>query len=145
MGKKKSSASWFSAVKKAFSPQKSTKTQDQDLDNKKEIKKRWLFRKSSVVVQHQTHDIVSQPKHAVELAAEEEKHAVSVAAAAVKAAEAAATTVHAAAEIIRLTASRPSSTSVKHHFAAILIQTSFRGYLVISLFQISVFLYLNSV
>ncbi|XP_076902990.1 protein IQ-DOMAIN 18-like [Bidens hawaiensis] len=131
MGKKKSSASWFSAVKKAFSPHKSTKTQDQDLDNKKEIKKRWLFRKSSVVVQvqQQTHDIVSQPKHAVELAAEEEKHAVSMAATAVKAAEAAATTAHAAAEIIRLTASRPSSTSVKHHFAAILIQTSFRGYL----------------
>lgn len=104
----------------------------------KREKRRWLFRKSSNAVQipSQVRDNVSsndvpQPKHAVhDLAAEEEKRAILMAAATIKAAEAAATTAHAAAEIIRLT-TRPSPISVKHHFAAILIQTSFRGYLVI--------------
>ncbi|KAK9053090.1 hypothetical protein SSX86_029720 [Deinandra increscens subsp. villosa] len=148
MGKKSSStsssSSWFTAVKRAFSPHKSTKTQEhhedlhQDNDHHKVVlqkreKRRWLFGKSSVSVQQQTHD-VSQPKHdAIDhLAAEEEKHAILMAAATVKAAEAAATTAHAAAEIIRLTTRQPSSISAaKHHyhFAAILIQTSFRGYL----------------
>ncbi|CAI9274629.1 unnamed protein product [Lactuca saligna] len=135
---KKGSGSWFTAVKRAFSPNKS-KNQDQDFDQedeRKREKRRWLFRKSSNAVQipSQVRDNVSsndvpQPKHAVpDLAAEEEKRAILMAAATIKAAEAAATTAHAAAEIIRLT-TRPSPISVKHHFAAILIQTSFRGYL----------------
>ncbi|CAH1415349.1 unnamed protein product [Lactuca virosa] len=135
---KKGSGSWFTAVKRAFSPNKS-KNQDQDFDqeeDRKREKRRWLFRKSSNAVQipSQVRDNVSsndvpQPKHAVhDLAAEEEKRAILMAAATIKAAEAAATTAHAAAEIIRLT-TRPSPISVKHHFAAILIQTSFRGYL----------------
>ncbi|XP_022021346.1 protein IQ-DOMAIN 1 isoform X2 [Helianthus annuus] len=153
---KKSSGSWFTLVKKAFSPNKSTKTQHQDLHNNsnnqlddddkmlhKREKRRWLFRKSSVNVQQQQQEThvhegkdktlsvdVSQHKHVdvEEEEKEKEKHAILMAAAAIKAAEAATTTAHAAAEIIRLT-TRPCSISVKHHFAAILIQTSFRGYL----------------
>ncbi|KVH95212.1 protein of unknown function DUF4005 [Cynara cardunculus var. scolymus] len=111
-------------------------------NTEKREKRRWLFRRSSnnTVVQHQsqvkdndnkasTNDVPQQPKHIIDLATtDEEKHAILMAAATIKAAEAAATTAHAAAEIIRLT-TRPSSISVKHHFAAILIQTSFRGYL----------------
>nr|XP_043640166.1 protein IQ-DOMAIN 17-like [Erigeron canadensis] len=145
---KKGGGSWFTAVKRAFSPNKSTKTQDRDVDQdqdddrKRDTKRRWLFRKSSISsVQIQTQvkdnyktsiindDVVVQPKHDdTNHAAQEEKHAILMAAATIKAAEAAATTAHAAAEIIRLT-TRPSTISVKHHFAAILIQTSFRGYL----------------
>ncbi|KAI3812869.1 hypothetical protein L1987_17582 [Smallanthus sonchifolius] len=136
---KKSGASWFTAVKRAFTPHKPpAKTQDEDDHHNilhKREKRRWLFRKPSVVtVQQQAQDKtlsndVSQHKHAADLAAvEDEKHAALMAAAAIKTAEAATTTAHAASEIIRLT-TRPSSTSVKHHFAAILIQTSFRGYL----------------
>ncbi|KAL4570588.1 hypothetical protein LXL04_026245 [Taraxacum kok-saghyz] len=135
MGKKGGGSSWFTAVKRAFSPNKS-KNQDQDFDqedDRKREKRRWLFRKSSNVVQQPTQIVVKdnnndvpQPNH--DLAAEEEKRAILMAAATIKAAEAAATTAHAAAEIIRLT-SRPSPVSVKYHFAAILIQTSFRGYL----------------
>lgn len=152
---RKGSGSWFTAVKRAFSPNKSTKTQgEEDLDqdddkilHKRDPKRsRWLFRKSSNnLVQQQTTQVkdktssndvihVPQPKQAnIDLAVEDEKHAILMAATAAKAAEAAATTAHAAAEIIRLTTHRPSSMSVKYHFAAILIQTSFRGYLVINL------------
>lgn len=148
---RKGSGSWFTAVKRAFSPNKSTKTQgEEDLDqdddkilHKRDPKRsRWLFRKSSNnLVQQQTTQVkdktssndvihVPQPKQAnIDLAAEDEKRAILMAAATAKAAEAAATTAHAAAEIIRLTTHRPSSISVKYHFAAILIQTSFRGYL----------------
>ncbi|XP_024994792.1 protein IQ-DOMAIN 1-like [Cynara cardunculus var. scolymus] len=145
---KKGSGSWLTAVKRAFRyPTKdATKIQDENIDQDDEMRKRekrrWLFRRSSnnTVVQHQsqvkdndnkasTNDVPQQPKHIIDLATtDEEKHAILMAAATIKAAEAAATTAHAAAEIIRLT-TRPSSISVKHHFAAILIQTSFRGYL----------------
>ncbi|KAL8200959.1 hypothetical protein R6Q57_012298 [Mikania cordata] len=133
----KSGASWFTAVKKAFSPHKSTDHHDDKLLHKRE-KRRWLFRKPSLITtvkqNHKTStNDVSQTitKHVIDnqLAAEEEnQRAVLMAAATVKAAEAAATTAHAAAEVIRL-ATRASSVSVKHHFAAIVIQTSFRGYL----------------
>lgn len=62
--------------------------------------------------------------------AAEEKHAFAVAAATAAAAEAAIVTAQAAAEIIRLTA-RPRSIPLKQqHYAAIVIQTAFRGYLV---------------
>nr|GEU54983.1 IQ motif, EF-hand binding site [Tanacetum cinerariifolium] len=136
---RKGSGSWFTAVKRAFSPHKSSKTQggDEALDPKRS---RWLFRKSSNnLVQQQTTQVkdktssndviihVSQPN--IDPVAEDEKRAILMAAATAKAAEAAATTAHAAAEIIRLTTHRPSSISVKYHIAAILIQTSFRGYL----------------
>lgn len=101
-----------------------------------------MFRKSSISTTQQqtqvkdktsTNDVL-QPKHGhIDYpATEEEKRAILMAAATVKAAEASAKTAHAAAEIVRLTAT-PSSISVTHHFAAILIQTSFRGYLVIFL------------
>ncbi|XP_071703683.1 protein IQ-DOMAIN 17-like [Rutidosis leptorrhynchoides] len=143
---KKSSGSWFTAVKRAFSPNKSssTKTQDQELDqdmlHKRGKRSRWLFRKSSISTlqqqQQQTEvfnmkvegNEVIHSKNDVEMAHEEEKHAILVAAATAKAAQAAATTANAAAEIIRLTI-RPPSIFATHHFAAIIIQTSFRGYL----------------
>ncbi|KAL8207876.1 hypothetical protein R6Q57_007288 [Mikania cordata] len=117
---KKSSGSWFTAFKRAFTPHKSTKlSQDEvHIDHKILLHKpRWLFGKSSststhhvLKLQQQTHELKpitstcnDTPDQPVNLAA--------------------ATTAHAAAEINLLRG------SVKHHFAAILIQTSFRGYL----------------
>ncbi|KAK1408971.1 hypothetical protein QVD17_41168 [Tagetes erecta] len=109
---KKSNASWFTAVKKALTPHKSTKTQDQDLHHHKILhKKRWLFRKSSTT---------SAQQKVTQLNVKELSNEAPAVAATANAA--------AAADIIRLS-TRPYSVSVKHQLAAILIQTSFRGYL----------------
>ncbi|KAK1438568.1 hypothetical protein QVD17_04377 [Tagetes erecta] len=99
--------SWFTAVvKKAFSPHKSSKTATQHHHHHSQNKRsRWLFTKSSssspvvTVQQDETNSSVSQLQ----------KHA-------------AAAEPHAAAP-------PTSSVSVNHHFAAIIIQTSFRAYL----------------
>lgn len=146
--------SWFTAVKKAFSPHKPSKTTTQDHEHQdddkilqKKEKRRWLFRKSSVSLQLQQTQVkdnetnsstnyVSRPK---DLTTKDEKHAALMTDDVVKAAEAASATAHAAAEIIRVTA-RSSSVSVKYHFAAILIQTSFRGYLVCFFFSFSFYI-----
>lgn len=60
----------------------------------------------------------------------DQNHAIAVAKATAAAAEAAAATAQAAAEVARLT--RPTY-HAREHYAAIAIQTSFRGYLVIKL------------
>ncbi|XP_076919884.1 protein IQ-DOMAIN 17-like [Bidens hawaiensis] len=117
MGKKSNHGSWFTPFKRAFSPYKSTRTQGQN-DDKREKRSRWLFRKTSSTTNV---NIKHEPVKAVE-EKEKENHAM------VKAVEAAPIIAHAAEEIVRLTA-RTSSGSVKHHFAATIIQTSFRGYL----------------
>ena len=71
--------------------------------------------------------------------AAEQQHAIAVAAATAAAAEAAVATAQAAVEIVRLT--RPSS-FVREHYAAIVIQTAFRGYLV-SVIVISSYIYIG--
>ncbi|KAI3693726.1 hypothetical protein L1987_76678 [Smallanthus sonchifolius] len=128
---KKSTNSWLTAVKRAFTPHKSTKIQHEDnILQKKDQKMRsrsWLFRKSSTTNVQQQITQVRVKTSSNDTPQPVENHAILMAEATVKAAEAAATTAHAAAEIIRLT-TRPSI-SVNHHFAAIRIQTSFRGYL----------------
>ncbi|XP_021969253.1 protein IQ-DOMAIN 1 isoform X1 [Helianthus annuus] len=128
------SGSWLTRVKRAFTPHKSfTKTLDDDLDDnnilhKREKRSRWLFGKSSrkSLTSHVQHEItqvkVNTSSHDT---SHEENHAVLTKEATAKAAT---TTPHAALEIMRL-AVKPSSVSVKHHFAATIIQTSFRGYL----------------
>ncbi|KAM0015628.1 putative IQ motif, EF-hand binding protein [Helianthus debilis subsp. tardiflorus] len=128
------SGSWLTRVKRALSSHKSsTKTQDDDLDDdnilyKREKRSRWLFGKSSrkSLTSHVQHEItqvkVNTSSHDT---SHEESHAVLTKEATTKAA---ATTPHATLEIMRL-AVKPSSVSVKHHFAATIIQTSFRGYL----------------
>ncbi|KAL1833078.1 hypothetical protein ACET3Z_002729 [Daucus carota] len=147
MGKKGSSSgssSWLTAVKRAFrspsskdSPEKrSTRSRKDEQpspqnlqnsdDDKKREKRRWLFRKPSNVIdnnalvqQTATNDIV-----------EDRHHAIAVAVATAAAAEAAVASAHAAMEVARL--ARPS-TVPRHYnnydYAAILIQTAFRGYL----------------
>ncbi|XP_075652032.1 protein IQ-DOMAIN 17-like [Castanea sativa] len=135
---KKSSSSWLTIVKRAFrSPtkeneKKSSKRRDehdQEEEEKKREKRRWLFRKPGSHVQQceanaRTNTAAIAP--VVPVLAAEHRHAIAVAAATAAAAEAAMATAQAAVEIVRLT--RPSS-FVREHYAAIVIQTAFRGYL----------------
>lgn len=68
-------------------------------------------------------------------AADDQRHAIAVAVATAAAAEAAVASAHAAMEVARLTRP-PTSNSINYardhhyHYAAIVIQTAFRGYLV---------------
>jgi hypothetical protein len=59
---------------------------------------------------------------------DEQRHAIALAVATAATAEAAVATAQAAAEVVRLT--RPSSSFVREHYAAVAVQTAFRGYLV---------------
>lgn len=142
MGKKGSGSSWLTAVKRAFrSPTKDSDKRsgrrredyDQEEDEeKKREKRRWIFRKT-----HMSHEVVNnnntqQEKLKDDVAAsggsrtdQDQKQALAVA---VATAEAAMATAQAAVEVARL--SKPSSHShVKEHYAAVVIQTAFRGYL----------------
>ncbi|KAJ1408366.1 IQ motif, EF-hand binding site [Sesbania bispinosa] len=131
---KKGSSSWLTAVKRAFrSPTKDTdkrsgrRREDYDEEKKRE-KRRWIFRKA---VNHETVNTQQTPtklKHDVASRKDQDqKHALAVA---VATAEAAMATAQAAVEVARLT--KPSSSnhvSAKEHYAAVVIQTAFRGYL----------------
>lgn len=146
---KKGGSSWLTAVKRAFrSPTKDTtdkKTsrrrddhdQEEDEEKKRE-KRRWIFRKPTTqepVTQSKAatdHKVVysgggsAVPTDHLSAAAAEHKHAIAVAVATAAAAEAAVATAQAAAEVARLT--RPAY-NAREHYAAIVIQTAFRGYL----------------
>ncbi|KAH7840104.1 hypothetical protein Vadar_012693 [Vaccinium darrowii] len=134
---KKGGTSWFTVVKRAFrSPsknddKKSSRRRDeseQEEEEKRE-KRRWLFRRApSNIHEHQSEATNnSAPLMNSQCSAMDQRHAIAVATATAAAAEAAAATAQAAVEIIRLTT--PPSTSLREHYAAIVIQTSFRGYL----------------
>ncbi|KAJ4774698.1 Protein IQ-DOMAIN 14 [Rhynchospora pubera] len=127
---KKGASSWLTAVKRAFrSPSK-----DDDCQQKRE-KRRWLFRKSSTTLDQQTPPPPTPPltKSSVTPTAttpavtDEQRHAIALAVASAATAEAAVATAQAAAEVVRLT--RPSTAFVREQYAAIVIQTAFRGYL----------------
>ncbi|XP_074279633.1 protein IQ-DOMAIN 17-like [Silene latifolia] len=154
MGKKGgTSSSWLTAVKRAFrSPSKDSPEKlrncrrkedhhhhsSQDLDDeKKKEKRRWLFKKgtgATVVVQKDPHEKNGDDVAVNDIA--DQRHAIAVAVATAAAAEAAVATAHAAMEVARLArpAGPTTTTSIsnvihKQHFAAVVIQTSFRGYL----------------
>ncbi|XVF12752.1 hypothetical protein REPUB_Repub08aG0146500 [Reevesia pubescens] len=145
--------SWLTAVKKAFrSPTKENEkrscrrredSEQEEEDQKKRGKRRWIFKKTSyqeTVIQHseartiitaanakaiynsETSALNTTPK----AAEAEQRHAIAVAIATTAAAHAAVATAQAAVEVVRLT--RPTI-FVREHFAAIVIQTAFRGYL----------------
>ncbi|KAL9360146.1 hypothetical protein Peur_048269 [Populus x canadensis] len=141
---KKGGSSWLTAVKRAFrSPTKESDKRatgaghDQEEDEeKKRGKRRWLFRKPTnqepATQQNlsKAGNVKASPgggggaptDHVSAAAAAEQRHAIAVAAAT----EAAVATAQAAAEVARLT--RPSY-HPREHYAAIVIQTAFRGYL----------------
>ncbi|PSS04493.1 Protein IQ-DOMAIN like [Actinidia chinensis var. chinensis] len=142
--------SWLNAVKKAFrSPTKDNEKRssrrreenEQEEEDKKRGKRSFFSRKSLVretTIQHNeaknltastanTSMTTTLPTNSVSEAANaEQRRAIAVAMATTAAAEAAIATAQAAMEIIRLT--RPSIL-VREHYAAIAIQTAFRGYL----------------
>lgn len=102
----------------------------------KREKRRWIFRKhstSETVIQHLETKKLST-KTAVSLTTNqtseaEQRRAIAVAVATTAAAEAAVATAQAAVEVVRLTT---PSFFITQHKAAVLIQTAFRGYMVIS-------------
>ncbi|KDP47069.1 hypothetical protein JCGZ_05096 [Jatropha curcas] len=139
-------SSWLAAVKRAFrSPAKDNNKKtsrrredhDQEDEEKKRGKRRWIFRKPSMqetVIQHSAEKIIttssSNPTVTATAITEatdaKQRHALAVAMATTAAAQAAVATAQAAVEVARLT--RPTLFA-KKHFAAIAIQTAFRGYL----------------
>ncbi|CAI0556353.1 unnamed protein product [Linum tenue] len=140
MGKKGgSTSSWLTAVKRAFrSPTKEStdnrrrgQNHDQDVvddEEKKREKRRWIFRKptsqeAAAPIQQKP---TPPPADQSAAAAAEQRHAIAVAVATAAAAEAAVATAQAAVEVARL--ARPNY-HAREHYAAIVIQTSFRGYL----------------
>ncbi|KAK3120874.1 hypothetical protein QOZ80_8BG0642960 [Eleusine coracana subsp. coracana] len=151
MGKKGGSSSWLTAVKRAFrspskddssSPtRKASRIQQQDDaaavseedKGKQRERRRWLFRRSSSPSpspsaapppqqQHQ-HRAGSRP------VTEEQRHAIALAVATAATAEAAVATAQAAAEVVRLTTTSSNGLVVREHYAAVVVQTAFRGYL----------------
>ncbi|XVE64589.1 hypothetical protein DITRI_Ditri07aG0112700 [Diplodiscus trichospermus] len=142
---KKTVTSWLSIVKKAFrSPAKDNEQKcsrrreeeyEQEEEEKKREKRRWLFRRPGDI-NHVEQCETKAPAEITSIAPvnpgldiTEQRHAIAVAAATAAAAEAAVATAQVAVEIVRLS-SRPSNyANVREHFAAIVIQTAFRGYL----------------
>ncbi|XP_031262780.1 protein IQ-DOMAIN 1-like [Pistacia vera] len=139
---KKNGTSWLTIVKRAFrSPTKENEKKssrrreehEQEEEEKKREKRRWLFRRpnsdhakpcEAKPVANATTTTAATP--VIPILAADQRHAIAVAAATAAAAEAAVVTAQAAVEIARLT--RPSN-YVKEHYAAVVIQTAFRGYL----------------
>ncbi|XVF12857.1 hypothetical protein REPUB_Repub08aG0156000 [Reevesia pubescens] len=138
---KKASTSWLSIVKKAFrSPAKDNEKKNSrrreecelEEEEKKREKRRWLFRRPISNINHIQQCDAKQPTEATNTTKPlnpasdiaEQRHAIAVAAA-----ETAVATAQAAVEIVRLS-SRPSNyANLREHYAAIVIQTAFRGYL----------------
>ncbi|XP_039137538.1 protein IQ-DOMAIN 14-like [Dioscorea cayenensis subsp. rotundata] len=112
MRNKSGASSWLTAVKRAFrSPSKD------DHEEKRREKRRWTFRKASTSRETQGG------------ASAEERHAIALAVATAATAEAAVATAKAAAEVVRLARPAASASFVRENYAAIVIQTAFRGYL----------------
>ncbi|RDX74452.1 Protein IQ-DOMAIN 1, partial [Mucuna pruriens] len=119
MGKK---GSWFSAVKKVFSP-----------DSKKDKKKQKSHRSKKASSDKDGEAAVTLPPiedvKLIEAEKEQSKHAVSLAFATAVAAEAAVAAAQAAAEVVRLTSLPHYHGKTKEEIATIKIQTAFRGYM----------------
>ncbi|KAG0522227.1 hypothetical protein BDA96_07G018500 [Sorghum bicolor] len=152
---KKGGTSWLTAVKRAFrSPSKDDSSsptrkasrlrEDADGDDdkgKREQRRRWLFRRSSSPspspAPAPTATDHSHPHPRPAAVTEEQRHAIALAVATAATAEAAVATAQAAAEVVRLTrpGAVPGSTAGgssfvrREHYAAVVIQTAFRGYL----------------
>ncbi|KAL8090727.1 protein IQ-DOMAIN 17-like isoform X1 [Apium graveolens] len=137
---KKGASSWFSAVKRAFmSPTKDTNNKtsrrrefeepNQEDEQKKKDKRRWIFRISTPNAQQSQTKTTSINIPAANLSSfnADHKHAIAIALAQAHEAKAAVASVQAPVEFIKV--ARPPSYSLKHHYAAIIVQTAFRRYL----------------
>ncbi|MBA0560094.1 hypothetical protein Golob_017017 [Gossypium lobatum] len=137
---KKGGTSWLTAVKRAFrSPTKDGHDkrsnrrkdepdhQDEDEDKKRE-KRRWIFRKPTIqepVIHQQTTPVKATGRNSAGAASD---GATAAAAEQRYDTTRAATEGAAVVQVARPT--RPSNYAREHHLAAIVIQTTFRGYLV---------------
>uniref|UniRef100_A0A1J3EW78 Protein IQ-DOMAIN 1 n=1 Tax=Noccaea caerulescens TaxID=107243 RepID=A0A1J3EW78_NOCCA len=124
--------SWFSAVKKALSPESKQKKEQKSHKAKKwfgKSKKRDLT--NSGEADSLPNNVLSVAKDAKlkEIEEQQSRHAYSVAVATAHAAEAAVAAAHAAAEVVRLTSLSRFPGKSKEEIAAIKIQTAFRGYM----------------
>ncbi|KAJ1266950.1 hypothetical protein BS78_07G019100 [Paspalum vaginatum] len=141
---KKGGTSWLTAVKRAFrspskdkddaSPaRKASRLRDDatDDDKGKRERRRWLFRRSSSPSPSPSPSPAPAPAPAAPAVTDEQRHAIALAVATAATAEAAVATAQAAAEVVRLTRPPPHSGALarRDHYAAVLIQTAFRGYL----------------
>lgn len=134
MGRK---GNWFSAVKKALSPDSREKKNQKS----QKSKKKWFGKSSNLDLVSAAEETVlvvpapplpPPPVEDVKLKPvedEQSKHAYSVALATAVAAEAAVAAAQAAAEVVRLTTTLRYLGKSKEEIAAIKIQTAFRGYL----------------
>ncbi|GJN12593.1 hypothetical protein PR202_ga30882 [Eleusine coracana subsp. coracana] len=139
---KKGGSSWLTAVKRAFrspskedssSPtRKASRIQQQDDaaaseedKGKQRERRRWLFRRSS---SPSPSPAPPPQQHHPRPVTEEQRQAIALAVATAATAEAAVATAQAAAQVVRLTASS-NGLVVREHYAAVVIQTAFRGYL----------------
>ncbi|ERN05130.1 hypothetical protein AMTRI_Chr01g108900 [Amborella trichopoda] len=128
MGRK---GSWFSAVKSVFASNQRAKSDKRPSKERK--KRKWLFglwkAKSPSLT---APPLLPKERTLSEAEEEQNKHALAVAIATAAAAEAAVAAAQVAAEIVRLTGtprSHQRSEKEIQEFAAIKIQTIFRGYL----------------
>ncbi|XVE77333.1 hypothetical protein DITRI_Ditri13aG0054000 [Diplodiscus trichospermus] len=140
---KKGGTSWLTAVKRAFSSptkeshdkrsnrRKEEPDQQEEDEEKKRDKRRWIFKKPTsqeTVTQKipvkDTGNGAGAAADGATAAAAEQRHAISVAVAKAAAAHSELATARAA-----LSLTRPSTYTREHHYAAIVIQTAFRGYL----------------
>ncbi|CAH8268352.1 unnamed protein product [Arabidopsis lyrata] len=119
--------SWFSAVKKALSPEPKQKK-----DQKPHKAKKWFGKSKKLDVTNSGEaDSPRTVKDAKlkEIEEQQSRHAYSVAIATAAAAEAAVAAAQAAAEVVRLSALSRFPGKSKEEIAAIKIQTAFRGYM----------------
>lgn len=139
MGRK---GGWFSAVRKALSPQSKEKK-----DQKSKAKKKWSAENKNEDLVTPSEPVMVAAAHAappmppppppaeetklaeVDIEDEQNKHAYSVAIATAAAAEAAVAAAQAAAEVVRLTTAPRFAGKSKEEVATLKIQTAFRGYL----------------
>ncbi|CAA7019222.1 unnamed protein product [Microthlaspi erraticum] len=123
--------SWFSAVKKALSPESKQK-KEQPHKAKKwfgKSKKRDLTNSGEADSLPSNTLSVAKDAKLKETEEQQSRHAYSVAVATAHAAEAAVAAAHAAAEVVRLTSLSRFPGKSKEEIAAIKIQTAFRGYM----------------
>ncbi|CAH2064320.1 unnamed protein product [Thlaspi arvense] len=125
--------SWFSAVKKAFTPEPKQKK-----EQKPHKAKKWFGKSKKLDLTksgESDHSLPNNTPRAVkdsklkEIEEQQSRHAYSVAVATAAAAEAAVAAAQAAAEVVRLTALSRFPGKSKEEVAAIKIQTAFRGYM----------------
>ncbi|PWA90982.1 IQ-domain 18 [Artemisia annua] len=144
---KKGGSSWLTAVKRAFrSPSKDSsekktnkKTNDHsqehdhldDDDDKKKEKKRWLFRKPTTIQENVSSPQTAHPssKQMTHVGSSAEPAGVSEQCSAIAAAVATAAAAEVAIEVARRSKPPVKVNNSRHHYAATIIQTAFRGYL----------------